>query len=62
MGLLPSQKYDDILMEFARWLLKDNSRIERLNVNSYYDGEATLGYKEVVMEFLIMKNNERGEL
>lgn len=61
MGLLPSQKYDTILIEYSRWLLKDKSRLERLKTNSYVDGKVTLGCEEVAMEFLIMKNNERGE-
>ena len=52
MGALPSQKYDTILIEYSRWLLKDKSRLKRLNTNSYVDGEVTLGCVEVAMEFL----------
>lgn len=61
MGALPSQKYDTILIEYSRWLLKDKSRLKRLNTNSYVDGEVTLGCVEVAMEFLRMKDNRRGE-
>ncbi len=61
MGALPSQKYDTIIIEYSRWLLKDKTRLERLNTNSYVDGEVTLGCEEVAMEFLRMKDKARGE-